>query len=276
MSERRWDFVVQDARARRRRGTVAWCDALPSPFVPPAPPAEFAIYVLAARGRVSEVPERTAVCVPGTAKVRPLTELPQQHLPATVEALTLPPYRMAAYAAGRIVAPVHELIEPPDVFPQSHDHPRLDRLALALLDAADADERAPYVALIRRQLGVAPGADPLEALGRRLVPDDPVQRPPARAPGILRLAKALRRLRAGLQPDESLEAFDADLEFLRLFDASEPWPPDALSGLLDDVRHEPARRRRTKRTASRGKATKPPANVVPIRPHGDAPGAGDA
>jgi hypothetical protein len=116
---------------------------------------------------------------------------------------------MAAYAAGRIVTAVKGLIEPGEVFTPGHDHPRLDRLALALLDAADADERAPYIALLRRAFGVPPGADPLEELGKRLVPEDPAQRPPARAPGVLRLAKALRRLRAGQPPEQTLEQYRA-------------------------------------------------------------------
>lgn len=277
MSERRWDFVVQDARARRRRGAVAWCDALQSPLGAPSPPVEFAIYMLASRTRVAEVPERIAVCCPGTAKVRLLADPPPQHLPASIEALTLPPYRMAAYAAGRIVTAVHGLIEPDEVFPAGHDHPRLDLLALALLDAAVADERAPYLALIRREFGIPPTADPVEALGRRLVPEDPLQRPPARAPGVLRLAKALRRLRAGQPPDEPIEQYRDDLAFLKLFDAEEPWSPDALQRLLDDVTAGPAPRRAAKRPAPQAAGTTTPANVVPLRrDREDAPPKGDA
>ncbi len=276
MSERRWDFVVQDARSRRRRGTVAWCDALPSPLEPPSPPAEFAIYMLASRARVTSAPERTAVCSPGTAKIRPLAAPPPQHLPASVEALTLPPYRMAAYAAGRIVTAVSGLIEPPEVFAPGSDHPRLDRLALALLDAADADERAPYIALLRREFGVPPGADPFEELGKRLVPEEPSQRPPARAPGVLRLAKALRRLRAGQPPEQTLEQYRDDLAFLKLFDESEQWSPDALERLIDDVLGEPAPRPTRKRSPKR-KPAKAPANVVPLRrDQGATPPAGDA
>lgn len=276
MSERRWDFVVQDARARRRRGTVAWCGALPSPLESPSPPAEFAIFVLASRTRIAAVPERVAVCAPGAVKIRPLADPPPQHLPASVEALTLPPYRMAAYAAGRIVTAVKGLIEPGEVFAPGNDHPRLDLLALALLDAADADARAPYVALLRRAFGVPPGAGPLEELGKRLMPEDPAQRPPARAPGVLRLAKALRRLRAGQPPEQALEQYRDDLEFLKLFDASEPWSPDALERLIDDVIGEPAPRPATKRPSRRPRNTKTSPNIVPIRRQADdAPPAGD-
>jgi len=277
MGERRWDFVVQDARARRRRGIVVWCEELPSPLEPPSPPAEFAIYVLAARARVTSTPERTAVCCPGTPKIRPLADSPPQHLPTSVEALTLPPYRMTTYAAGRIVTAVSGLIEPAEVFGPGTDHPRLDRLALALLDAADADERAPYLALLRRGFGVPPGADPLEELGRRLVPEDPSQRPPARAPGVLRLAKALRRLRAGQSPEQTLEKYRDDLAFLKLFDRSEPWSPDALERLVDDVTGAPALRPKSKRPMRHHKAAKAPANVVPLRRDGDdAPPMGEA
>ncbi len=186
---------------------------------------------------------------------------------------------MAAYAAGRIVTAVHGLIEPVEVFSPGNDHPRLDRLALALLDAADADERAPYIALIRSEFAVPPGADPLEALGARLMPEDPAQRPPARAPGVLRLAKALRRLRAGQPPDEALEQYRNDLQFLKLFDANEQqWSPDALERLIDDVMGEPAPRPASKRSSRRARPTKTPPNVVPMRRQhaGDASPPGDA
>jgi hypothetical protein len=277
MSERRWDFVVRDARARHRHGTVVWCDSLPSPLKAPTPPAEFAIYVLSSQARVRDAPERTAICRPGAAKIRPLADPRPQHLPASVEALTLPPYRMAAYAGGRIVTAVRGLIEAAEVFAAGSDHPRLDRLALALLDVADADERAPYIALLRREFGVAPGADPLGELGRRLAPEDTRERPPARAPGVLRLARALRRLRAGQRPEQTLDEYRSDLAFLKLFDAAEPWSPEALERLLADVVREPASRRGKKRPARRNRTAKTPANVIPLkRDPSDAPPAEDA
>ena len=274
MSERRWEFVVQDARGRRRRGTVAWCDALPSPFAPPSPPAEFALVLLASAARFASVTDATAVCVPGVPKIRPIAEQPPQHLPANVEALTLPPYRMAAFAAGRIVTQAEGLIQLTDVFPPHGDHPRLDLLALALLEAIDADARAPYTAMIRHELALKPGTDPLEALGARLVPDDPDARPPARAPGVLRLAKALRRLRAGHAPEMTLEQFTEDLRFLKLFDDGDSaWSPETLDRLLDDVLSRPARRAPSRRSAG----TEPPPNIVPLRreTRGEPP-AGDA
>jgi hypothetical protein len=277
MSERRWDFVVRDARSRRRRGTVVWCDSLPSPLESPAPPSEFAIYLLSSRASVRDAPERTAVCRPGAAKVRPLADPRPQHLPASVEALTLPPYRMAAYAGGRIVTAVRGLIEPAEVFAAGSDHPRLDRLALALLDVADADGRAPYIALLRREFGVPPGADPLRELGSRLAPEDARERPPARAPGVLRLARALHRLRGGQQPEQTLEQYREDLRFLKLFDTSEPWSQEALERLIDDVVREPASRRAKKQPTRRSQTAKKPANVIPLkRDRADAPPAGDA
>ena len=273
MSERRWEFVVQDARRRRRRGSVAWCDAIPSRLEPPPPPAEFVIILLSSATPVVSAPEATAVCIPGVSKIRPIADQPPQHLPAKVEALTLPPYRMAAFAAGRIVMQVEGLIQPADVFPALSDHPRLDLLALALIEAADADARAPYTAIIRHELALKPGADPIEALGARLVPEDPDARPPARAPAVLRLAKALRRLRAGHAAEMTAEQFTEDLRFLKLFgDSDQAWSPETLGRLLDDVRSQPGHHTPPRRTAE-----KPPANVVPLRPEQPGePRAGDA
>jgi hypothetical protein len=274
MSERRWDFVVQDARGRRRRGTVAWCEATPVPLATPSPPTEFAIVLLASAMRVSSAPEATAVCIPGVPKIRPIAEQPPQHLPAKVEALTLPPYRMAAFAAGHIVAPVPRMVELIDVFPPHNDHPRLDRLALALLECVDADARAPFTAIVRHELALKPGTDPLEALGGRLMPEDPDARPPARAPGVLRLAKALRRLRDGKVPEITAEQFTEDVRFLKLFDdGDQPWSPEALGRLLDDVRRPPVLKTPSRRHSDGA----PPPNVVPLRPGTRRePPAGDA
>ncbi len=259
MSERYWEFVVHDARGRRRRGTVTWCDALPSPLAPPSPPAEFAIVVLTSKSHIASAPDATAICIPGVPKIRPITDPAPQHLPARVESLTLPPHRMARYAAGRIVMPVSGLIEPADVFPPHNDHPRLDRLALALLEVADADALAPYTALIRHEFGLSRGADPLEALGTRLVPADPESRPPARAPGVLRLAKALRRMREGNAPETAFEQFTEDVRFLKLFDdGDQAWPRDALGRLLDDVLDPPRPTPRHGADAAGGTPMRPP------------------
>ena len=267
MSERSWDFVVQDARARKRRGTVTWCDALPSPLAAPAFPVEFAIVLLTSKSHIADVPDATAVCIPGVPKIHAITKPAPQHLPEQIDALTLPPQRMAEYAAGRIVMPAAGLIEPEDVFPAHSDHPRLDRLALALLEVTDADALAPYTAILRYELKLSPGADPLIALGARLAPADAQSRPPARAPGVLRLAKALRRLRDGNPPDDSLERFSEDVRFLKLFDTEDKeWTRGALSRLLNDVLEAPPRKpaRRAPRKPAAGTAATP-SNIVPIR-----------
>jgi len=261
MTERRWEFTVHDARARKRRGTVAWHDRLPSPLRPPRPPHEFSIVLLTSPADVRSAPAATAVCVPGTPKIRAVGALAPQHLPAKVEELTMPPQRMAEYATGRIVMEATGLIEPADVFPAHSDHPRLDRLALALLEAAEAEALAPYTAVIRHELGLPPGTDPLIALEARISPVDPRQRPPTRAPGIVRLTKALRRLRAGQAPEVSLDVLTQDLRFLRLFeDGDRGLPPDALERLLGDVNAEPVRRRGRR---PRGAGTQ---KIVPLRP----------
>lgn len=107
----------------------------------------------------------------------------------------------------------------------------------------DLELHATYLALIRRELRLPPGADALLALESRLAPPDKRARPPARAPAIARLAKALRRLCAHKTPASGIEQFMEDLRFLRLFeDGPQPWSDDALDKLLSDVR-APAPRR---------------------------------
>lgn len=113
-------------------------------------------------------------------------------------------------------------------------------------DGALAEARAAHVGLIRYELRVAAGADALDALERRLFPDDKGEAPPSRAPGIVRLRRALDTLRAGAAPDAPLEQFADDLRFLMLFDATSPALDDqALGRLLSDVR--PPKRNRTAR-----------------------------
>lgn len=265
MTQRRWEFVVHDARARRRRGTVAWCDRLPSPLSTLRRPHEFSIVLLSSPANVRSAGRTTAICVPGTPKIHSVGTLAPQHLPAKVEELTMPPQRMAEYAAGRIVMEATSLIAPEAVFPPHSDHPRLDRLALALLESADAERLAPYTGLIRHELDLPPGTDPLIAVEARISPVDPRQRPPARAPGVIRLTKALRRLRAGQPPEPPLELLAEDLRFLRLFEEAErPLPPDALDRLLADVTNEPAPRRgRRPRTPRVDAGAR---KIVPLRP----------
>jgi hypothetical protein len=237
MSGRRWNFVVQDARGRKHRGIVTWSERLASPQAPPETPATFRIDVLAQATDVAEPPERTAICVPGVPRLRAIRPGDSAPLPRKIADLTLPPHKMAEYASGRIVMAAEGIIEPGDVFPAHSDHPRLDRLALAIVEVAAAEAIAPYIAIIRHELGIRAGSDALAALGERLAPEDAAARPPARAPGVLRLARALRRLRDGLAPVDTPDQISEDLRFLRLFATDEPvLERDALEKLLTDVR----------------------------------------
>lgn len=127
------------------------------------------------------------------------------------------------------------------------------------------DDLAPaYIGLIRHELCLRPGVDALLELAIRLRPEDPAARPPYRAPGIVRLRRALRRLEAGKTPASTLEEFAEDLRFLRLF---EPAPPgmarEAMQQLLADVMGAPAARSAQERTpAAPDAGTK---KVVPFR-----------
>jgi hypothetical protein len=231
MNERRWPLAVHDERGRRHRGTVAWLDRMPAAPVAPRRPAEFLIVLLARPARTRSAPEATAICVPSHAiAVEPARAGSE---------LVLDRDAMHAYARGRIIAPVAELITPADVFPARGERPRLDRLALTIVESVFAEAVAPYTALIRRELALRPGASPLAELARRLA----ARGLPARAPAMPRLRRAARQLADRSVPAQPLAEFAEDLRFLRLFD-DEPMPPHALERLLADVREPaPARER---------------------------------
>jgi hypothetical protein len=124
------------------------------------------------------------------------------------------------------------------------------------------DELAPaYIALIRHELCLRPGTDVLTELALRLHPDDPAARPPYRAPGIVRLRRAVRRLEAGRTPASTLDEFAEDLRFLKLFEPETPsMARDAMQRLLQDVMGG-VQARRTARRAGK----EDPAKVVPFR-----------
>jgi hypothetical protein len=253
MAERRWTFVVQDARGRKHRGIVTWGGRIEKPLSPPAPPMAFRIALLTQPAAVGHVPVRTAVCLPGVPRLRALRAGEDVALPRKVADLALPPHKMAEYAAGTIVMAAEGVIAPEDVFPAHSDRPRLDRLALALIEASTAEATAPFIAAIRHELHLPPGADALDELGERLAPPDPKARPPARAPGVLRLARALRRLRDGRAPADPLDQLVRDLRFLRAFEPEEPvLDRDALERLLSDVTNE-------------SDDPRAPAKIVPLR-----------
>jgi hypothetical protein len=124
------------------------------------------------------------------------------------------------------------------------------------------DELYPaFIGLIRRELHVEPGCDALDELAARLSPEDLAHKPPYRAPGIVRLRRALRRLREHKVPVDSIEQFADDLRFLRLFSPDEPvLSPTATRRLLADVMRgdKPAPQPRSGRPSLASK-------VVPLR-----------
>ncbi len=261
MIEAKWTMAFRDASGRRRRGIVTVADqpALLDRGVEPAP--DFVIQLLNAPHSVADAPPATAICVPALSSLRDIREPGMQLPPSALSEFSLPPHRMEAYANGRIVTAVENLVEAHDVFPEDSDRPDFRRLAVALIDAADAEAIAPYVALVRHSLGLAPRANALDELGLRLAPEDPKERPSARAPGIARLAKALRMLRQRAVPGGSLEQFAEDLQFLRMFSRDDPWPAEALDALLTNVRALPPRKRRA--IAADAGAVPPDARLEP-------------
>lgn len=99
-----------------------------------------------------------------------------------------------------------------------------------------AEAVAPYIALIRHELRLPPGADARAGLASRLDPQVASERPPATAPGIIRLHDALAALREGRPPSVTLEQYSDDLRFLQLFAPASPaMERDAMTRLLRDV-----------------------------------------
>jgi hypothetical protein len=240
MTQRRWPFAVQDDRGRTHRGHVTYTDALP-PRLDAPDAGRFHVVLAAARAKL-RVPARTAVCMPGAPKLRKgQAPPPPPALPRRIGELWLPPAVMAMYAGGEI-ATGGPRIASREIFPPHSDRPRLDRLALALVAADRADTMAPYAAIIRHELQLRPGTDAVAALDARLNPARADDRPPARAPAIVRLRRALKRLQAGFEPQLTLEQLTDDLRVLALFDDA-PLDARALSRLLADVAAPPSKRR---------------------------------
>ncbi|MBF6599722.1 MAG: hypothetical protein IVW36_04345 [Dehalococcoidia bacterium] len=248
MSARAWPFVVHDARGDAHRGVVRYATSLRSAALAPSDADAFAIVLLAAPADVASAPERTAICVPARLSARATEATLRPQPPAPGAALTLVPERMAAYAGGIIVAAAALAIAPADLFPADGDRPRFDELALALVEAAGIETIAAYTALIRHELRLAPGADALLELEQRLTPPEPDERPPRRAPAVLRLAAVLTTLRDRRVPASSLEQVADDLRVLRLFARDGVgWPRAALARLLTDVQPTPGAASRTRR-----------------------------
>lgn len=93
-----------------------------------------------------------------------------------------------------------------------------------------------YIGAIRASLKLTPGADALAELRMRLYPEDERERPPSRAPAVVRLKASVRELERGMAPAATLEEFAEDLRVLRLFAPDdEPMSEAALTRLLKDV-----------------------------------------
>jgi hypothetical protein len=92
-----------------------------------------------------------------------------------------------------------------------------------------------YATLVREAFGLAPDADALDELDRRLHPDDPAERPPATAPAVRRLRAALAVLRERGAPETTPAEFAEDLQVLKLFAPDDEWSDEALGRLLGDV-----------------------------------------
>jgi hypothetical protein len=264
MKEHRWTFWARDERGKRHRGIVSYGDDVPDG--PPEPPAEFRIALLATPASIEHAPGATAICVPKLARDAAFVDsaTPPPRIAAEIAALKqsmLPRASHAQYEAGHVVLPGGRL-DAAKVFTRGRESVELERLALVLVDQARAEAIAPYIAVIRHELKLKSGGNALLALEARLTPADASERPPARAPGIVRLRSALRQLKEGALPALALEALTADLRFLRLFEREEHiLRHDALDNLLADVMVGAPPPKSTRRR---------PAPILPIRPRGDA------
>jgi hypothetical protein len=124
---------------------------------------------------------------------------------------------------------------------------------------------AAYVGVLRHELKLPRGADPLLEMELRLSPSEARQRPPARAPGIARLAKALKRLRLHKTPVDSLDQFAEDLRFLSVFDDdTSAWSSEAIDDLLTNVIAMPSPR--ASKTPAASATPDAAAPFVPFRP----------
>lgn len=118
-----------------------------------------------------------------------------------------------------------------------------------------------YIAFIRRELQLPPASDALIELRARLHPEDATAKPPYRAPGIVRLRRALRALERGSEPESELEQFASDLRFLQMFSMERPvLPQEAMQKLLSDVMNTPPMKNQPARPDAEATG-----NVLPFR-----------
>ena len=97
MTGRTWRFTVHDARGRAQDGVVVYASRV-ADMPPLARTMRFASCCSNSPAASRRHAERTAICVPAALRVRPVGGLPALHLPDAIESLTLPPYRMTAFA----------------------------------------------------------------------------------------------------------------------------------------------------------------------------------
>jgi hypothetical protein len=271
VKERRWTLWVRDERGKRHRGIVSYGEDAPQQ--PPEPPAQFRIALLARPVSTRRAPDATAICIPKLAKTRAVvdsasTPTGERAIVAALKSGELPAQEHAQYRAGRIVVAAGE-VEARNVFAGAGHLVDLEHLGRVLVSRANAEALAPFIATIRRELRLPPGADALVALESRLHPPDPTERPPARAPGIVRLRGVFSRLKAGAVPEHDIETLIEDLRFLRLFEReAHPLRGEALDRLLADVAAaSPPARKSTKRE---------PATILRMRPRREVRRGSDA
>lgn len=269
MTEARWPLSIRDQRGHSRRGVVIFTDNVESAASGPGSFGEFAIGMLSDTAQLRSVQPGTAVCIPRRRKPHALPDPEALKLPSRLQDLRFKAPRMADYAAGRIVAVAPLRVDPAHVFPADSVHPRFTRLASLLVQAADAEARAPYTALIRRELHLPAGSDAIAVLAARLKNSDPASKLPPVAPATVRLKQSLASLREGDAPACSLEELRDDLQFVRLFDEPAAWTAEALGNLLADIESARDGERSTNR---RGVARRPP-RVAPVRLNSDTPSA---
>jgi hypothetical protein len=254
-------MAVRDERGKRHRGLVSLTGRAPSQS--PKEPAEFQVALLTSPVAVQSVPGATAICIPhlarGAAVVDAASGLPSiaQEI-AALKRGEMSEARHAQYRAGEVRLPAGT-VDAAKVFAPG-GRVDLEHLALVLVDMRRSELLAPFYAIIRHELGMPPTANALLALETRLYPADPDERPPARAPGIARLRRALKRLEAGDTPAMTLDELTADLRFLRLFERTEHiLRRTALDRLLSDVSAP------TPEPPARSSA-----RIIKLRPRGDA------
>jgi hypothetical protein len=268
MKAHSWTLAVRDERGKRHRGVVALADKAPKR--PPEPPHAFSIALLTSPSTPSTVPGATALCVPHLARnaARLDRDVAVPGVRAELAALRrgeVSAARHAQYRAGEILLPYGKL-DAAKVFLRGN---RVDfeHLALLLVEMQRAEALAPYLAIIRHELAMPPSSNALLALETRLFPADASERPPARAPGIARLRRALKRLEAGEAPDLTLDELTADLRFLRAFERTDHLlRRTALDRLLSDIV-----RPTSPPAAGATPARQPgPARIIKLRPRRDA------